>query len=394
MTTWGQLLEHIRLTAVRPRGQLTWLVTGDIPAMWLRDSAATMRPFVLLAADDAEVRRMVEGVVRQQWRLIALDPYANAFGDGRRWWHRFDRPRPVAGVWERKYEVDSLAFPVQLAWQLWRVTGSVAALDEVRAGLPAVLGLWRTEQHHEGSRYSFRRPFGSLPNGGRGTPVGFTGMTWSGFRPSDDRTEHGYNVPGNLMAAHSLRMAAELAREVWRDIDLEAQCSALADEIETGALKLGRLPAGSWAYEVDGLGNQLAADDANLPSLLSLPLTAGVPNDDPTYLATRERILSAANAWFHKGSAASGIGSPHTPGNRVWPMSLAVQGLTATDPAEAQRMADLLEATTAGTGLAHESFDADDPAKFTRADFAWANATWAELLLALEGRRLPAGHDI
>lgn len=372
-------------------GELTRVITGDIPAMWLRDSSTTMRPFVLLAEQDDEVRRALEGVVRQQWRLVALDPWANAFGEGGRWWHRLDRPAPAPGVWERKYELDSLAFPLQLAWQLWRITGSTAALDEVRAGLPGVLQLWRDEQHHASSSYRFWRPGGSLARGGRGSRVAWTGMTWSGFRPSDDRATFGYSVPGNLMAAHSLAMAAELAEQVWDDGELAHQCRRLGDELRTGVGIHGLLDDGTWAYEVDGLGNRLAADDANMPSLLSLPLVAGIAADDPRYLATRRRILSPANPWYASGSAASGIGSAHTPGRRVWPLALAVQGLTATDPAEAQQMADLLAETTGGTGWAHESFDADDPSRFTRADFAWANAAWAELLLALRGRRLPAG---
>ena len=389
-----RLLQHVWTGSVERRGDLTWLLTGDIPAMWLRDSAATMRPFVLRAAEDKKVQRTIEGVVRQHWRLIALDPRANAFASTRRWWHRLDRPRPAPGVWERKYELDSLAFPIQLAWQLWRVTGSTAALDEVHSGLPGVLGVWRSEQRHHRSEYRFRRPLGSLARGGRGSSVGPTGMTWSGFRPSDDRARYGYSIPGNLMASHSLAMAAELCEAVWRDLPLAQDCRALASELRDGVLCHGTLPDGSFAYEVDGLGRQLLADDANMPSLLSLPLLAGVPADDPGYLATRARVLSPANPWFASGSAASGIGSEHTPRGRVWPIALAVQGLTATDPTEAQQMADLLAATTAGTGLAHEAFDADHPHRFSRADFAWANAMWAELLMALDGRRLPVGPAI
>ncbi|MFZ2259635.1 MAG: glycoside hydrolase family 125 protein, partial [Luteococcus japonicus] len=138
-----------------------------------------------------------------------------------------------------------------------------------------------------------------------------------------------------------------------------------------------------FAYEVDGLGAVLAADDANLPSLLGLPLTSAVTMDDPRYLATRARILSSANPWWHRGKAAIGIGSPHTPGNRVWPIALAVEGLTSPDRDERLRLARLLADTTAGTGRMHESFDADDPSDFTRGWFSWADMMFCELLASL-----------
>lgn len=381
-----------------------FVVTGDIPAMWLRDSSAQMRPFLPLAGVP-EVAEVLVGVARMQACLIVHDPWANAFTDPRRRHlplggshHLLDnhvwRPSPLRHrradpwVWERKYEVDSLAFPVQLARALWR-SGVTGHLDEqLHIALGAVVDTWQAEQHHEHSPYRFTRlgSRDSLPRGGRGDLVATTGMTWQGFRPSDDRCTLGYNIPAQLMAARSLRELAELARGAFDDEALAGRAERLRSELLDGVERFGLLGDGSWAYEVDGLGGFLAADDANMPSLLSLPLLADVGPDDPRYLATRERILSGRNPWWHAGSAACGIGSPHTPGARVWPISLAVKGLTSTDADERLRMALLLADTTGGTGMVHESFAVDDPTDFSRAWFSWANMMFCELVQSLAPR--------
>jgi meiotically up-regulated gene 157 (Mug157) protein len=142
-----------------------------------------------------------------------------------------------------------------------------------------------------------------------------------------------------------------------------------------------------YAYEVDGRGGVLLADDANTPSLLALPLTGWCRADDPLYLATRDLVLSPANPYYYRGSAASGIGSPHTPEGHVWPIALAIQGLTSTDPAERRALLDLILATDDGTGAVHESFHADDPGVWTREWFSWANSMFCELALETAGLR-------
>lgn len=374
-----------------------FVITGDIPAMWLRDSSAQMRPWLALAHVD-QVRKVLRDVVRMQWRLIVHDPRANAFtAPWRRRlpaggaWHLLDnhvtaahgRRRGDRWIWERKYELDSLALPVQLADDLWRATGDWTHLDAmVHRGARAIVELWALEQDHSRSDYRFTRRLSgeSLPHDGRGAPVAVTGMTWQAFRPSDDRCQHGYNIPAQLTAASALRRIARWSEELWQDPDLANRARQLRTQLLDGIERHGLLDDGTWAYEVDGLGGVLAADDANLPSLLGLPLTADVALDDPRYLATRARLLSARNPWWHTGSAASGIGSPHTPGRRVWPIALAVQGLTATNRDESMALAQLLADTTAGTGRMHESFHADDPSNFSRAWFSWADMMFCELL--------------
>jgi meiotically up-regulated gene 157 (Mug157) protein len=142
-----------------------------------------------------------------------------------------------------------------------------------------------------------------------------------------------------------------------------------------------------WAYEVDGLGGHVLMDDGNAPSLLSLPYLGACAADDPTYVATRRWVLSAANPWWFSGRAGEGVGSPHTGPRQVWPIALAIHGLTATTDAERLAAVRLLGSTHAGLFLAHESFDADDPTRFTRPWFAWANSLAGELLerAALDG---------
>ncbi|MER6399552.1 glycoside hydrolase family 125 protein [Kitasatospora sp. NPDC001603] len=391
LNTWTTAMRWSTAGGAQPRE--VFVATGDIPAMWLRDSTAQVRPYLAAAGEDTQVADALVAVSRRQTRMVLHDAYANAFNDGPTGEHGEpgDRPAPGRWVWERKYELDSLCAPLQLAYALWRATGRTDHLDDgfARAGR-RIVDLWRTEQDHASSDYRFVRPHGpyagdTLPGEGRGAPVAVTGMTWSGFRPSDDRCAFGYLIPANALAAVSLHGLAELATVVLADPVLAAQCQALAAEIDTGIARHGVVEhAGQrvLAYEVDGLGGYLIGDDANLPSLLSLPLAGWCTADDPLYVATRELILSEANPWFYRGRHANGIGSPHTPPGHIWPLALAAQGLTG----DAERALAVLAGTTAGTGLMHESFHADDPARFTRAWFGWANAMFSELALQVAGK--------
>lgn len=381
---------------VLPDGKV-FVSTGDIPAMWLRDSTAQVRPY-LLAAGDPAVAEILVGVVRNQARYVLTDPYANAFNaepDGANNGND-DLPKRAPLVWERKYEVDSLAAVLQLGYGLWRATGRLDHADQqFEAASRAIVDLWELEQDHEHrSTYTFRRIGGphasdTLPRGGRGGPVATTGMTWSAFRPSDDRCAYGYSVPSNAMAAVSLRGLAELAAAAgWSD--LSSRAGALSAAIASGIRDFGVVEASTaiYAYEVDGFGPDVVMDDANSPSLLALPYLGWCVPNDPLYLRTREFVLSDANPYFYRGTAASGVGSPHTPPGHVWPLALAMQGLTAADPSEQLAMAQLIARTDAGTGAVHESFDANDPRRFTRAEFGWGNALFSELAMALTGRHI------
>jgi meiotically up-regulated gene 157 (Mug157) protein len=377
--------------ADRAHGEV-FVATGDIPAMWLRDSTAQVRPYLAIAADP-EIADVLVAVSRRQIRYVLLDPYANAFNEGPTGAHGEpgDEPTPGPWIWERKYELDSLCAPLQLAYAIRQATGRVDHLDKAfHQAAWQVVRVWRHEQTHARSTYTFVRPTGpfaadSLPRHGRGSRLKPTGMTWSGFRPSDDRCEHGYLVPANALASASLHGLAELATTCLRDSELAAECRALAGEIDTGILTHAVLDGRGTSvlgYEVDGLGAALLGDDANLPSLLSLPLSGWCAPQDPLYQATRQMVLSAANPSFYAGRFASGIGSIHTPRDHVWPLAIATAGLTG-DENEAIQALDTLATTTAGTGLMHESFHVDDPGRYTRPWFGWANAMFCELALDL-----------
>lgn len=369
-----------------------FVVTGDIPAMWLRDSAAQLRPYVLLCADDPDLQDVLVGVVRRQLLFLLTDPYANSFTDVRRSRHADDLTDAGPVTWERKFELDSLCFPVDLAHRLWRTTGRTDHVDDVaRDAFTALLDVLETEQdHEERSSYRFERLDGpstdTLVRGGRGRPTTPCGLVWSGFRPSDDACELGFNIPGNMFVAVATAQLAELAEDVLHDRALAERASSLSRTVRAAIESHGvvTLPDGTrvYAYEVDGSGDQLLMDDANMPSLLSAPLTGYLEATDPLYRSTRAFVLSPGNPYFSRGSHAAGVGSPHTPRGYVWPIALSVQGLTSTDPAEQRACLQTLVATTAGTGRMHESFDPDAPEDYTRPWFSWSDAMFCELVLS------------
>lgn len=370
-----------------------FVITGDIPAMWMRDSTTQLTPYLRFLGECPPLADLVAAVVRRQLACLDHDPYANAFNDGPTGAH-YD-PDDVCDdphVWEQKYEVDSLAYPVTLAHRLWRATGRTDVLDaRAHRVLRTVVRQLRTEQHHDTSPYRFARdttiPTETLARDGRGTPVGFTGMTWSAFRPSDDACTYGYNVPANLFAAQALLAVAEIADEVYGDPGLATGARTLSRELVDGVAAHGVVPSPAgdgriYAYEVDGLGGVLCMDDANTPSLLSLPLIAPDVLDAEVWQATRRFVLSPANPYWFTGSVASGVGSPHTRPGYVWPIALAVEGLTGT-PEDRVRLLHLIADTDGGTGRVHESFDASDPTAYSRPWFSWADSMFCELALAV-----------
>jgi meiotically up-regulated gene 157 (Mug157) protein len=373
-----------------------FVLTGDIPAMWLRDSSAQVRPYVPLARRDRELRRVIRGLVRRQAQCILLDAYANAFNLEPVGQQHDDRPAASPWVWERKFELDSLCYPVQLLHDYWRATDDTSVFDEtVHAALQRIVQVMRIEQHHESdSDYTFQRahphlPTDTLPREGAGTPVAFTGMVWSGFRPSDDACTYGYLVPANMFACVVLRFIGRFACDFYGDDALAAQADELRNQIEHGIETHGMVehPRYGWiyAYETDGLGSHLVMDDANVPSLLSIPYLGYRQAGNPVYRNTRAFVLSNANPYYHSGRFARGVGSPHTPPGRIWHIAMCTCGLTSTDSDERDEMVRMLADTTAGTDYMHESFDPNDPSVYSRPWFAWANSLFAELVLKWVG---------
>ncbi len=369
-----------------------FVITGDIPAMWMRDSTTQLTPYLRLVPESPALADLIWAVVRRQFSCLAHDSYANAFNDGPTGAH-YD-PEDVCEdphVWEQKYEIDSLAYPVTLAHRMWCATGDTGVFDaRVHELLRTIVAQLRLEQDHERSPYRFERetsiPTETLAREGRGTPVAPVGLTWSGFRPSDDACTYGYNIPANLFAAQALRAVAELATEVLADPALAADARALSAELVAAVAEHGMVVdedgGRHYAYEVDGLGGVLEMDDANTPSLLSLPLEAPDVIDREVWERTRDVVLSEQNPYYFAGTLTAGVGSPHTLPGRVWPIALAVQGLTGT-AAERARLVRMIADTDAGTGCIHESFDPSDPAAFSRPWFSWADSMFCELALAV-----------
>lgn len=370
----------------------TFIITGDIPAMWLRDSSAQIRPYAKLAAKDAKLAAMFKGVINRQAMYLTIDPYANAFnkeanGHG----HQTDQTEMGPWVWERKYELDSLCYPIQLCKDYYEATGDAAVFTEaVHVMLHKIVDTMLVEQNHEAqSTYTFERedillPSDTLPFQGKGTKVNYTGMIWSAFRPSDDACKYGYLIPANMFAVVVLGHVAEFAQNIYKDELLLQKALRLKKDIEFGIETYGIVDHPGYgriyAYETDGYGNYNLMDDANVPSLLSIPYLGYRTADDDMYKRTRSFILSSNNPHYHVGQFASGVGSPHTPPGYVWHIGLIVQGLTSTDLAEKDAIVDMLAQTTAGTGYMHESFDPDQPETFTRGWFAWANSLFGQFL--------------
>jgi meiotically up-regulated gene 157 (Mug157) protein len=378
-----------------------FVITGDIPCLWLRDSAAQLHPYLPLVRDDARLRELVRGLIARHARSILLDPYANAFlqdpaGKTTLDWALHDETEMKPGVAERKWEVDSLCYPIRLAAGYWGATRDKTPFDTTWAeSARAIVRTFREQQRKHGpGPYSFRRS-ASQPTEtllwGEGNPTRKVGLIHSGFRPSDDACLYPFLVPANLFAVTSLRALARLAHETRSDSALAVDATGLAAEVEAALARHGtmRLPDGGevWAYEVDGYGNALFMDDANIPSLSGLAYLGCVDAGDARWRRTAAAAWSAANPWFFRGRAAEGIGGPHVGPRQIWPMSLIVRALSAQDDATIRACLHMLKATHAGTGFMHESFDQDDPSKFTREWFAWANGLFGELIVHLAATR-------
>lgn len=366
-----------------------FVITGDIPAMWLRDSAAQVRPYVQFAKEDGKLQEILEGIIAKQAEFVCTDPYANAFNESANGAGHKDDTLLNDHVWERKYEVDSLCAPLYLGYYYWKATGISRIFTKgYRDMIAAIVATFEAEQDHGKSQYSFRRyhcpKTDTLPNNGKGNAVKVTGMTWSGFRPSDDCCDYGYLIPANMMAVKAMQFAEEICRECYREEELAARCRRLSREIREGIQAYGVVEHPKYgqiyAYETDGLGNYNLMDDANSPSLLAMPYLGYCSREDSIYQNTRRFILSGDNPYYFEGNLAKGIGSPHTEKGYVWHIGITMQALTSGCRKEIKECLAMLSRTHAGTNYMHESFDPSQPENYSRPWFAWANTLFAELL--------------
>lgn len=379
----------LHTTVREPADGGTYVITGDIPAMWLRDSTAQMRPYLIPAKKDPALAKLIAGVVRRQFFYINIDPYANAFNETANGacWDKNDLQRND-WLWERKYEVDSLCYPIQLAYLLWKNTGCTSQFNEdFQRGADRIIQTFRREQNHEkNSSYRFVREntyfTDTLSREGKGALVkGDIGLTWSGFRPSDDACTYGYLIPSNMFAVIVLGYLEEIEKIVYHSEQMQTEAACLRQQIEEGIGRYGIVETEDfgkiYAYEVDGFGQYNLMDDANIPNLLSLPYL-GYRGDAEVIRNTRRFILSEANPYYYLGKFSCGIGSPHTPVRHVWQLALIMQGMTSADEREREDILRMLSETDAGTGLMHESMHVDDPSRYTREWFSWANALFCE----------------
>jgi uncharacterized protein len=373
----------------------TFIITGDIDAMWLRDSTAQVWPYMPLIKKDKKMRELIKGLVNRQTKCVLKDSYANAFYkdlDKKSHWES-DQPSPIPGVHERKWEIDSLCYVVRLANEYYQITGDASIFDAAwDKAMHLLVATLRTEQRKDGSSpYSFVRRTTAMIDAplfsGTGRPIRPVGLIASMFRPSDDATLFPFLIPSNIFAVISLRQLAGIYKNILKNEAFAMECSDFANEVDAAIQEYAiaeHLDFGEiYAYEVDGFGNKLFMDDANVPSLMSLAYLDKNLADDPLYINTRRFLLSDANPYFLKGSAAEGQASPHTGKEKIWPMGIILRAMTSQDQDEIRKCLRMLKNTHAGTGFMHEAFHKDNPADYNRSWFAWANTLFGELMIKI-----------
>lgn len=376
----------------------TFVITGDIDAMWLRDSTNQVWPYLPLINDDPQLRAMFVGLIHRQAACVRIDPYANAFyavPERTGHWAN-DKTVMRPGVHERKYELDTLCAVLRLAIGYYDRTHDASPFDaDWLATAELIVQTIRHEQQDSDEQpepaYRFQRNTESatdtLPNRGLGSPTRRTGMSRSPFRPSDDAGTFQYLIPANAYAVVVLRDLADMLKLCNLAPALQASAASLAEEINRGIRQHGIIRDDRWgamyAYEVDGFGSHYLMDDANVPSLLSLPYLGYGAVEDPIYQNTRSFILSDDNPYFFQGKAGEGVGGPHVGLGWIWPMSITMRALTSTDEDEIVDCLRQLVTTHAGTGFIHEAFWKHDANQFTRKWFAWANTLFGELVYHL-----------
>lgn len=343
-----------------------FVFTGDIHDMWIRDSAAQVNQY-LAHLDQPKYRNVVKSVILKQHFFIMQDPYANSYKS--EYDHHpstYDKNLGRGGwVATRNFELDSGAYFFRLVYKYWKATGELINVSEA---VSVLIHLYEVEQDHEKeSRYRYPE----LKRHGLGSETAYTGMVWTGFRPSDDPCIYHYHVPDNVFLAVTLRYVKEMCAE-WGKSELMMRVENMRSKIITGIQTYG-VQDDIYCYEVDGLGNCLKMDDANIPSLLSLPYIdpEGEVYNEKIYEETKTFILSEKNPYYFSG-IHSGIGSPHTPSNHIWHLSMIMQAMLDHDMTKVKEIMD-----TAGSSL-HESFHVDDPKHFTRHWFSWADSLFSE----------------
>ena len=377
----------------------TFIITGDIDAMWLRDSTAQVWPYLPLVKKDKKIKNLIKGLINRQAKCVIRDPYANSFYKdlSRVSTHNKDIPTPIAGVHEQKWEVDSLCYVIRLSYHYYKLTGDNSIFDEIWIQSSKIIyNTFLTEQRKDGeSPYTFIRNGTAMVDApvfsGTGRPFKPNGMICSMFRPSDDATMYPFLIPSNIFAAISMKQLSEIYKSEKMDLGFAEKCLSMSIEVNTAIEKYAikeHLDFGKiYSYEIDGFGNNLYMDDANVPSLMSLAYLDSRFKKDQVYINTRKFLLSDNNPYFLKGKAAEGQASPHTGKDKIWPMGIILRAMTSESDKEIEKCLRMLVRTHAGTGFMHEAFDKDDPNKYLRSWFAWANTLFGELIIKINNER-------
>ena len=377
----------------------TFIITGDIDAMWLRDSTAQVWPYLPLVKKDKKIKNLIKGLINRQAKCVIRDPYANSFYKDltKVSAHNRDIPTPIKGVHEQKWEVDSLCYVIRLSYHYYKLTDDNSIFDETWIKSSKIIyDTFLTEQRKDGeSPYRFIRNGTAMVDApvfsGTGRPFKPNGMICSMFRPSDDATMYPFLIPSNIFASISMKQLSEIYNSEKMDIGFSEKCLSMSLEINEAIekyaikehLNFGKI----YSYEIDGFGNNLYMDDANVPSLMSLAYLDSKFEKDEIYLNTRRFLLSDNNPYFLKGKAAEGQASPHTGKDKIWPMGIILRAMTSNNDDEIKKCLKMLVNTHADTGFMHEAFDKDDPRKYFRSWFAWANTLFGELIIKVNKER-------
>lgn len=396
-------------------GAQSFIVTGDINAEWLRDSTNQLLQYQPLAKKDNKIFNLILGAINTQAEYVIQSPYCNAFQppapsklhatqNG-----QDDYVHPAyepSFVFECKYELDSLAHFLAIGNTFYNHTGSTAFLTtRWYKALDTVLTVLDQQSQStfdsetgrfKKNTYTFSRNTNqgteTLPLSGVGNPLNYgTGLVRSAFRPSDDATILGFYIPANAQMAVELKKTAEMltaAKNIKMAQMLEKRSQTITDGIWAHGVvqhkKYGRV----FAYEVDGYGGQILMDDANVPSLLALPILGFIERTDIVYQNTRRMLLSKdGNPYYLEGKAFHGIGGPHIGTEYAWPMSLLLQAMTSDDDGEIGECIGLVLNASARYGLVHESIHVNNIHDYTRSWFAWANSVFAQTILDLAKRK-------
>ena len=377
----------------------TFIITGDIDAMWLRDSTAQVWPYLPLVKKDKKIKNLIKGLINRQAKCVIRDPYANSFYKDltKVSAHNKDIPTPIAGVHEQKWEVDSLCYVIRLSYNYYKLTNDKSIFDDTWIkSTKLIYETFLTEQRKDGkSPYKFIRNGTAMVDAplfsGTGRPFKPNGLICSMFRPSDDATMYPFLIPSNIFASISMNQLSQIYEEQKIDDKFSEKCLLMSEEIDNAIKKYAikeHLDFGKiYSYEIDGFGNNLYMDDANVPSLMSLAYLDSKFKDDKIYLNTRKFLLSENNPYFLKGKAAEGQASPHTGKDKIWPMGIILRAMTSKDDDEIKKCLKMLVDTHAGRGFMHEAFDKDNPNNYFRSWFAWANTLFGELIIKIQDER-------